>query len=282
MISRDRQSARSAVMPALPQAFRDGRTAGAFLRRAWGVDLDSHSRSLYRFREENDQEHPPADIMHRFGQHAAGESFDVEVFNGNQPVAIHQHASGFVMKIPALVGDMRMRLLQELYGLASPMTATLPACHPALGTSQLGLCRAKVPRILDARPVRERSERLQAHIDAHGFKALRQGRGLTLNAEADVPASSFALQGHGLDRALQRAVPLHLQFAYALTVQLAVLPDPATIPVAGEGVTVEAGARLEPGIAGLFPGFHPTKEGIERLLDAPQHLLAGGEIRQAE
>jgi hypothetical protein len=282
MISWDRQSARLTAVPAISQPFGDGSSAGAFLRRAGGIDLDAYPRSLYRFREQDRQELAPADIMHRFGHHAAGQSFGVQVFDGDQAVAVDQHARDLVMKIPALVLDMRMYPLQGLDRLAVAMTPTLPASDLPLGTSELGLCRLEVARILDPRPVGECGERLQPNIEAHRFRALRQGNRVRLSAEADIPTPGFPLQGHGLDRALQGATPLDFQFSDALTIELAIIPELTAIPVSGEGVTVESIAAFEPGIARRITGLDAAEEGIEGLLDTPQDVLTGREVGQAQ
>jgi len=103
---------------------------------------------------------------------------------------------------------MRVYPLQRLYGFPAPMTALLPASDVALSASQSRLSGLEVAVIVDARPIGERGECLQPDIEAHGFVALRQGGGLACDAEAHIPASGFALEANGLDRARERPIPL--------------------------------------------------------------------------
>jgi hypothetical protein len=282
MISWDRQPARRTVMPAVSQPFRDGSPAGAVLRRATGVHLDTDSPSLCRFGEQDHQEHAPADIMHRFGQHAAGESLNIEVLDDDQSITVDQASRHLVMKIAPLVPHMCVDPLQGLDRFAAPVSTPFSASNLALRSSQLGLSCCEVARIVDPGAIRQGGERLQPDIEPHRFGAVGQRGGVTRHAEADVPAPGFPLERHGLDRALQGPVPLDFEFADALAVQLAIGPHAAAIAIRRQGEAVEPRAAFEPRIAGLFAGLHATKEGLEGLLDAAQHILAGGEIRQTQ
>jgi hypothetical protein len=62
-------------------------------------------------------------------------------------------------------------------------------------------------------------------------------------------------------------VQLHFDFAHTLDVELAVIPQPASIAVAGEGHAVVAKARSEAGIARCVAAFNAVKERLERFVD---------------
>ena len=282
MITRHRQATRSTVMPAVSQLFRHGSPAGAFLRRAWGVDLDAYPRSFFRFREQDAKELTPADIMHSLRQHPAGQSFDVEVFNGDQPEAIHQHASRFVMKIPALIPNMQVGALQSVHGLASPVTAALPPSDLALCSPQPSLTIFEVAGILNAGAVGERCKGFQPNVNAYGFRALGQRQGIDFDAEADVPTPGFALQGDRFDRTLERAMPFDFEIADTLTVQLAIVADLAAVVVGGEGVGVETGVGFKPRVPSFLTRLHAAEERFEGLIDPPKDILTGRKICQAQ
>ncbi len=127
------------MMPTVPQRFRHCRSAGAFLRGAWGVDPDPDSHSLSRCRKQDPEKGPPSRVLARLSQHASGQPFDIQVFDYDQAITLDQHSCDLVMKIAALAANMRMHPLQDLHGLASPMTPLLPASHAALGTAQPSL-----------------------------------------------------------------------------------------------------------------------------------------------
>ena len=139
----------------------------------------------------------PGGIVDCLGEHATSQAFDVELFDGDQPVAVDQYAGNFVMKIPALVADMCVDPLQGLKGFAPPMTATLPPGHPALRASELRLRGLKVAGVLDARAIGERGERLQPDIEADRVGALRQRQRVHLHAETHKLPSGLTLERKG-------------------------------------------------------------------------------------
>jgi hypothetical protein len=103
------------------------------------MDLDPHSRSVRRFRQQDQEEGSPGGVLNRLGEHASSHSFHVQVFDGDQAVLVHELPRDLVMKISPLVANMCMYPLQGLHRFSASMTALLPASDPALGTSQPAL-----------------------------------------------------------------------------------------------------------------------------------------------
>jgi hypothetical protein len=282
MISRHRQPTGRAVMPAIPERFGDRCATRTALRGALRVDLHPETASFHRFAKQDEDERAPGGVQDRLGEHAPRQALDVQGFDGDQPVLVDELPSNLVMKIAAVVPNVRVQPLQGAHRFPPAVAAFLAPGDLALRPSELHLGRFEVAGIVDPGPIRQRGEGLQADIQAHRLGAFGQGKGLACNAEADIPVSRFALQGDGLDRPLERAMPFHFQLAHTLDIELPVVPDLATIAIAGKGIAVEAGAGLEARVARFFAPLPTSKEGFERLVDPPQHILAGGEIRQAE
>jgi hypothetical protein len=105
-------------MPAIPERFGERGATHAFLRGAWRIDPDANPASFRRFAEQDQERSSPRGIVDRHGEPASSQPFDVEVFDGNQAVPVHNLSCDLVMKIPALVADMRVYPLQRLYGIS--------------------------------------------------------------------------------------------------------------------------------------------------------------------
>src|SRR5205823_4931360 len=112
--------------------------------------------------------------------------------------------------------------------------------------------------------------------------ARRQRFGRTLHAKGDVPAARFPLDGDRLHRAEQGTMQLHLDRANRLQAQTARVEQSAPVAVTRKGQRVVPALRLEARRARRLPSFRAAEEGRERLIDAPQHVLARGEVRQVQ
>lgn len=84
MISWRRQPTLLTLMPALAQVFRHRCATETCLTRATRVDLHQHTPSPCRFVRELVDENRPSSIGDRLGQHATGQAFDVQVFDGSR------------------------------------------------------------------------------------------------------------------------------------------------------------------------------------------------------
>ena len=55
-----------------------------------GFTSDQRPSSFFRFDGQDREELAPASIVHGLGQHRTGQSLDVQVFDGDQPVLLHE------------------------------------------------------------------------------------------------------------------------------------------------------------------------------------------------
>src|SRR4051794_3576562 len=99
-------------MYANTQVFLDKLTApAASLRRVSGVDKRDVATSLYRFVAQQRLERTESSIVCRQGQvKVVRHKRQVELFEGNQPVGIHQPEGEFMPEVAALVGNVLMQL----------------------------------------------------------------------------------------------------------------------------------------------------------------------------
>ena len=88
----------------------------------------------------------------------------------------------------------------------------------------------------------------------------------------------MAPYGDGLDLAFDLPVPLDADFADPLQVELAIAPDAAAVTVGGESERVVAVPGLEARESRLASGLEPSEEGLERLVEAPEDVLAGAVV----
>ena len=119
MISSTFQSASRARVPTVPQFLGNLCTAQACLGRSSGIYFDELTTGALSLVRKHIKETPPAYIMYRLCQHSARHSFDVQVFYGNQSVAINNTTRNFVMKVTPLILNMSVLTLQQLNSFAS-------------------------------------------------------------------------------------------------------------------------------------------------------------------
>lgn len=174
MISGRRQSTVPALVPSLAQCLWDSCAAQTGLRSAARVNLHQLAPSFCRFVLKLCDEGRPSGIVNRFGKHPARQSFDIQIFNRNDAVMIDECAAELVVKVRALVPDVRMCLLQQQDSFPASVTASLATRHLALRSPEFSLCRAVVARVVNFRSVRERDEGRQSDIKADSFSRLRQ------------------------------------------------------------------------------------------------------------
>src|SRR5438477_8538299 len=219
-ITSQNQATTGAVVHPLAKGLWDmlaaARTA---LRRAGWVHPDQRPPSFFRFGGQDRDELAPASVVNGLGQHRASQSLHLQVFDGDQPVLLHEHVRRLVVEVAPLIGDVDVYPRYFLTCL-QPTPATLLASRQlALGPPQSPLSQTEVTLVGDLSPVAQDGERGQPHVDAYGqvghWQRLRLGH---LHAEANEPTASLALGGYRLHRRLDRqaAVPLELEIAHAL------------------------------------------------------------------
>jgi len=245
-----------------------------------GIDLDKHAPSLFHFVGELVKETTPRRIVNRSGEHTARESLDVQVFNGDEIVAIDQPSTEFVLEVRALITNMNVSLLKKPDGLPpicptlfSPRDLTLTAPEPSHP-------RLEIARIGNQLAVGERYKGRQPHIDADTVDRRRYCRTIEGNRETRVPLIPISFEGECLNLPGDRSVHLDLDDADTLDFEPAHLRDVATIAPSRECVAVKTFPSLETGITRLFSSLDPTKEGSECPIDTPEYIMASREVSQ--
>ena len=265
----------------------DHTTPGARLRgvgRVHGHDLRT---SFFRFVRKQLLELCQPRVMRAEGEVVIGRhKGEREVFEGNQRVGVGQLARELVPEVAALVGDALMQPGNLRGGFSAAGAAPLPASKAALGNTQLGKALAQPARVFDQRPVAERQQVAQSHVNpnrrAGVFQDYRVGQ---VEHQAGVPAMRPALDDHVLNRRIirQRAVILDLDLAHVLDVEHHALAHPQLAPVSVPVFqAVEAVAPLEARKARRFTRFQAAEECDERLIEAAKHLLHAGCVELAE
>jgi hypothetical protein len=95
-------------VPAIIECLRDMlATRRTTLRCAGWIHPDQGPTSFCRFVGQDREELAPACVVDRFGQHRASQSFDVQVFNSDQPVLLDERTGRLVVEVAPLVGNVR-------------------------------------------------------------------------------------------------------------------------------------------------------------------------------
>lgn len=263
------------LMPALAEGFRRVRSAGACLTRATRVNLHELSASVFSFVGNQVEKGSPSGIPDRLRQHSTGKSLDVQIFDGNQAVIINQPTTNLVVKVCALVANVKVRALQKLNGFTSVIATFLSSGNLALCASQFRLGFSVPVWIVNLYSVAQSGECGQTNINADLFNRRGQRFWRAFNRKANVPASGFALDRDSLDSSLNGTMQLDLDESDALQAQFEVSQ---LAPVAIRRVcdAVETRMRLEARESGFLFCFDATKESLERLVNAAQHILTAG------
>ena len=120
------------------QGLADLATAQAVLARSGRVHFHHSSPSFCRFDAECLQEVTPARIVDLLGKHASGHAADVQLFDGDQLVAVDDLAGELVCVVGSLIGDALVDALKLTDGLTSTI-------RPLDATRHLALCPPQAP-----------------------------------------------------------------------------------------------------------------------------------------
>lgn len=283
MISTSRQSANRAIMPAVLKGLRHPGSAGASLRRSAWVNLHQPPLSIFRFNDEHSDEAGPSRIVNGLGQHSAGKPSHVQVFHCNQRVFVDNLPRLLVLKVRALIPNMRVRPLQLADRFTAAITSlVLAPRYLALGAAEPGFGLAVVPGVLNLRSIGEDRKTVQTYIDS-GFGGTGWKRmSIAFHAKAHEPASGLALDRHGLNCALDGPVQFDLDVPRALDTQLAGIEQAAAVAVGRKGDAVVAPRRAVARKARFLSALHTGVERLVGLSHSAQHVLATGEVGQRQ
>lgn len=167
MVPVEDQPARTS-MRSLPKMLRRSRTAIWTLLRcvAW-VYLNQPATSFFRFVCKLIQENRPSNIHHRPGKPRSHQSLDVQAFDGDQHVLIHQPPAELMTEVPTSCRHKFMNTLKAFCSLFMTIAATLPPSYAPLSVLDLPFASALPSRILDMVAIRECGKMRQANINAN-------------------------------------------------------------------------------------------------------------------
>ena len=183
------------------------------LRCTGWVHSQHCTTSLFRFVTQDFQEAAPCGIIYGLGQYAASQPLDVQIFNKDHTIVIHQPPRRFVMKISSGIAHAGVSFLQHLNGFTPSFRASLASGNPTLSDPQFSLCVLIPARIVNHGPIAEYSKTRQSQVNANVVIEDAVCTIFNLYVQADVPASSFPLDGDCLDASRGWAVKLYLDFA---------------------------------------------------------------------
>lgn len=251
-------------MPTLAELLRHACATETRLRCAARVNLHKYSIGTLSLIAYLFDEGRPSGIRDGLSEHPARHSFDVQIFDDDQTIAKHHPSRNLVVKISALMADMRVRLLQKQHSLAPTVRTFLSSGDFTLRASQFGLCLSVMTRVLNLRPVRESGERCESDIHADRFATLRQSLCFAFDAETGVPTSRLAFDRDSLDSPFKRTVQLDLEQSDALQPQFGINQF-AAVAITGKRETVEARRTFEAGKPAFTPRFTRLKKALNVL-----------------
>lgn len=252
-----------AAVSALAQEFGFDRPAfGAGLRSAARIDLDERATSLHSFIVEHRDQLRPSGVVNVLGEHAARQSFDVEVFNGNTPEPTHESSGNLMQVIASPVRETGVIARQSLARLFAPPRSPLAPCERPLTPTKASGVRLGVVWPRDEFPGRERGEAGKTAINTDSIaESFRADFGVHL--QDDEPFAVLATDDRALGFTRKGAMPLDLDLAGDThDADTARLPERQAVTNAKRSCVVSR-CGTKAGEAGLFSTFDPIKEGLE-------------------
>ena len=268
-------SAVTAVLSFGERFLGDGPALGARLRSATRIDLDELASGAFSLVANHLDELPPRGVVNFLGQHAARETLDIQVFDGDATEAIDELPALLVQEVSTRISGVRLMSGDGELALAAHLRAQLAAGKGALQSAQLAGVPLRDVRTGNRLSVAERHQSRKAHIQPDAIGACPLDR-RNLDMKDDVPLARIAAQDAGLRLGRKVAMPAHLDLAgNADETEFPALADRHAVAhtkVSG----VVAVASPEPGEPGLVATLDPAEEGLEGLIELPHHLLLSG------
>lgn len=277
MISISNQSTLPANVLPHGERFRNRRAAQTVLRRTPWIDFHKHASSFFRFVREHEKKVGPSSVPDRLCEHTARHSLNVQVFDRNQPVRVHNLARLLVMEIPALVPNVIVEALEQKHGFMSPLRAGLPTRNTTLQSAKLALGFAKPAGVIYDRSVAESCERPQSHIYTDDVCAERKRIRVTVSRKQRVPATRLPFDGQSLNCPVKWAVQVDSHTADLGQAKLPTIKCDSDLP---KRQAVIAPQGSEPRIASALPIPDPAKESLKSQVNTMQDVFKCARIDQ--
>ncbi|SDJ90927.1 hypothetical protein SAMN05421874_10433 [Nonomuraea maritima] len=265
-----------------------------------GVHRDQLSTGAFSLVRENRQEHPPtrvedASVERGLGsdvpsglldraRSGAGHVRDPQVLVHDHVVVADQRVRRPVCVIESLAADLAVQCGDPCHLLATAFGPALLAGEAPLRGGEAISGRGEVTRVGHVRTVRRRDKRGHTHIQAdHSARGGKRLGGHAVTGEDHIPAGAFPPHADRLDGARHAAVLVHADMPDALQPHerrggvLGLGVPSAAVTVLRPLDRVEPAPALETGEAGPTTLADPLEEPGERLVQAAQGGLSGGE-----
>ena len=231
-------------------------TPGTFLGGAPRIHLHHSGASVFRFAPKNGQEQRPRGVMETFReprQRSPAHHARSQPFHRNEPVRFDDPPRRLVKRVPSLINDFQMVLLQKQDQFASSMGPFLAPRNAALRRSQFCASPLGVPRILNRRTVAQHRQRGQPQVQAHLVRTSNDGGWDLVAGDAEKPPVRLTPNGHDphtpSDGRLGNEAEVGAQFGQG---DMVGLDAHRTVPRLPVGEAVIAGCGSESRIPGCF------------------------------
>jgi hypothetical protein len=244
--------------------------AGARLTCTSGINSHQQPTSFFRFVSQHLEKVRPPGIVDGLSEHPPGQSFDVEIFDGNQPKVVDQSTRHFVVKIRTLIKNVRVNTLKYLNRFAPAVRSFLTPRHTPLGYTQFRLGASIPTWIVDRGTIRERRERGEAHVNTYGSSVEGQWLRVAFDRKYGIPSSGLAPDRKRLHGALNRPVQFYSYVAYFRDAQPVALQDFSNFSKSETGI---AKRRSKSWITWTLAPLYSTKESFKCLIDPRYHVF---------
>lgn len=234
------------------------------------VNFHEHASGTFSLVREHKEKVRPSGIVNTLSKHPTCQTFDIEIFDCNQPVLIHDLSRFFVMKVPALIADVIVESREQQDRFTSAVRSFLTTRNASLQSAEFRLCRTKPTRVINLSSVAQSSERSQANVNADHVRIERQRRRLNFDGEQCKPTTGLVLDGEAFDRTFKLSMQLDTHVANLRQSQTF-----SDQPMSGSAIcdAVILARRAKARISGLLSSLYPCKECGERQVNTFQRLF---------
>jgi hypothetical protein len=220
--------------------------------------------------------------MYRLCQHTAGQSFDIQVFYGDQTVTVNERSREFVVEVRPLrfnVGKLALEYLHSLTTTIRPLIGT--PRQTALCHSELALRLFVEPWIVNLCAIIQCGEGIQANVYSNSLRGYRKRHRFTFNREDHKPSSSLALDRNSFDLAINWTMKFYFELADALDIKNPVNQSTA-ITMRRESNAIPSSARFKTWESWLITSFNTSKECLKRSIQSSKDILSTLVIRNTK
>lgn len=252
------------------ERLRDFCAAQTVLRCPTRINLHEHASGALSLVREHEKKVRPSRIIDRLRQHSACESFDIQIFDRDQPVAVNEFPRFFVMEVAALVADVIVKPLKQKNGFAPAVRSFLAPRYTPLQSAELRLGRTEPTRVLNLCAIAQSRERSQSDINADHVRIERQWLVIALNRKQRKPSSGFAFDREGFDRPFEWSVKFYADVSDLREPQLVPGKRVTYLPKRQTVITTH---RSEARITRLVSLIHATEESLESQVYTLQRVF---------